>query len=216
MGWFLVFLLCFVLHASLNVFLLSSRLFSSCFMYRVTKKLHHWNESLEYIWTAVVCFLFHRLCSVLFFCSLCVCSVLRVSFWDYWVCVCVWYCESKQRWMRSSTNLWHGPTPAWSSVTPAHLKKKMVPAFITNTTGRRTPTPIMSLTADSPTTATKSAGNPWSSPRKVGPFVCVCQDCVPFRIECFFFLANCKNKQNKIKTNNFLKFKEFICHMYVI
>ncbi len=88
-GWlWKVFLFCFVLHATLNVFLLSSRLFSSCFMYRATKKLHYWNESLEYIWTAVVCFLFHRLCSVLFLFFVCVCSVLWVSFLDYWVCVC--------------------------------------------------------------------------------------------------------------------------------
>lgn len=37
------------------------------------KKLLQWNESLEYIWTAVVCFLFHRLFSLLcFFFSLCV------------------------------------------------------------------------------------------------------------------------------------------------
>lgn len=190
-GWFWkVFLFCFVLHATLNVFLLSSRLFSSCFMYRVTKKLHHWNESLEYIWTAVVCFLFHRLCSVLFLFFVCVCVVcFEWVFLDYWVCV--WYCESKQRWTRSCTNLWHGPTPAWSSVTPAHLKKRMVPAFITNTTERRTPAPIMSLTADSPTTATKSAGNTWSSLRKVGPSVCV-----PFRIECFF-KVNLKSLEKK-------------------
>ncbi len=160
---------CFVLHATLNVFFLSSRLFSSCFMYCVTKKLHHWNESLEYIWTAVVCFLFHRLCSFfLFF----VCVQCALS--EFFRLLCVWYCESKQRWTRSCTNLWRGPTPAWSSVTPAHLKKRMVPTFITNTTERRTPAPIMSLTADSPTTATKSAGNPWSTLRTVGPSVCVC------------------------------------------
>ncbi len=177
-GWlWKVFLFCFVLHATLNVFLLSSRLFSSCFMYRATKKIAplKWK------------FRVHLNCCCLFsvssplFCSffvLCVCVQSALSEFFGLLSVCVWYCESKQRWTRSCTNLWHGPTPAWSSVTPAHLKKRMVPAFITNTTERRTPAPIMSLTADSPTTATKSAGNTRSSFRKVGLSVCV-----PFRIE---------------------------------
>ncbi len=114
------------------------------------KKLHHWNESLEYIWTAVV-FVFCFIASVLFFLFF-VCVQCALS--EFFRLLCVWYCESKQRWTRSCTNLWRGPTPAWSSVTPAHLKKRMVPTFITNTTERRTPAPIMSLTADSPTTAT--------------------------------------------------------------
>lgn len=142
-------------------------------------------------------------------CLFSVSSPLFCSFFLFFVCVqcalseffrllCVWYCESKQRWTRSCTNLWRGPTPAWSSVTPAHLKKRMVPTFITNTTERRTPAPIMSLTADSPTTATKSAGNPWSTLRTVGPSVCVCQDC---------FTVNCKNVEQIV----FWNVKNVIC-----
>lgn len=101
------------------------------------------------------------------FCSLRVCAVCFE--WVFRFSESVWYCERKQRWTRSCTSLWRGPTPAWSSVTPAHLRMRMAQTFIINTTESRTSVQITSLTAGSPTTATKSEGNPWSCQRKVWP-----------------------------------------------